>query len=217
MPRAAIKPGIILIFVAVFSLGALGQHSQLSKNVVALSQQIITNHEDKTVGINQIEEVDTLFRQSLNQSNGDFSESLIALTFACLPFRSFEVRIPFIKTKWIYSIYSADSLTFVRKNEFLVNNVYFDSPKNKFGDKDKLAHFYGAAFIGYLTRSVNIPDYIGCLVEIFEEVFKVDSYIDLRDVRTNKLGGLFGRQLRKNPNANPSMYFSFYNLTNMIR
>lgn len=217
MFQGALKPGLVLCCILAFSMVVVGQQSQLSEHVIALSQQIIDNHENHIVGSNQILEIDTLFRQSVILCNKDVSEALISLTFACLPFRSFMMHIPLIKVQLAYSVYSADSLTFMRKNEFLINNVYFDSPKNKFGDKDKLAHFFGAAFLGYLTRSVSIPDYIGCLVEIFEEVFKADSYIDLRDVRTNKLGAQFGRQLRKNPQSNPSMYFSFYNLTNMIR
>ncbi len=213
----AFVSAICLCSIVCFPDTASGQSSQLSQNTIALSHQIIANHADKIAGSNQISEIDTLFRQASTLCDNNISEALIALTFACLPFRTFEVRVPLIRVKWIYSIYSADSLTFVRKNESLINNVYFDSPKNKFGDKDKLAHFFGAAFLGYLTGSVNFPDYIGCLVEIFEEVFKVDSQIDLRDIRTNKLGGRFGRLLRKKPEVNPSMYFSFYNLTNMIR
>jgi hypothetical protein len=184
---------------------------------VTLSDKIISDRLQYPIGSTDIVEVDSMFKHALGLTDHNISESLLALTFACLPFQGFVVRIPVIKVKWTYSVYSADSMTFHRKNEFLVNNVYFDSPKNKFGDKDKLAHFYGAAFLGYLTGSTNIPNYIGCLVEAFEETFKVDSYIDVRDVRTNNLGAHFGRRLRKDSNAAPSMYFSFYNLTNMIR
>ncbi len=207
--------GLFCMFAYPF--GIFGQGSTLSNNVVAMTHRIIANHQTGIVGYNQISELDTIFRQSKDLCDDSYSEALITLTFACLPFRAFAVRIPVVKAQLMYNVYSADSATFERKNDFLPNNVYFDSPKSRFGDKDKLAHFFGAAFLGYVTGSVNIPDYIGCLVEVFEEVFKVDSSIDLRDVRTNKLGGRFGRMLRKKPEANPSMYFSFYNLTNMIR
>ena len=217
MFQAALKSILVLLFTTAFSSVLFGQQSDLSRHVVALSEKILFDKIQYPVGSTQLAEVDSLYRHAVTECDKNISESLLALTFACLPFQGFTVRIPLIKVKWTYSVYSAESITFLRKNEFLVNTVYFDSPKNKFGDKDKLAHFYGAAFLGYLTGSTNIPNYIGCLVEAFEETFKVDSYIDMRDVRTNNLGAHFGQRLRKDPNANPSAYFSFYNLTNMIR
>jgi hypothetical protein len=217
MFQTALKSILILSLTVACSSGLFGQQSDLSRHVIALSETIISDKVQYPIGSAQITEVDSLFKHALRECSNNVSESLLALTFACLPFQTFTVRIPVVKLRWGFSVYSADSITFLRKNEFLLNNVYFDSPKNKFGDKDKLAHFYGAAFLGYLTGSTKIPNFIGCLVEAFEETFKVDSYVDMRDVRTNNLGGLFGRRLRKDPNVNPSMYFSFYNVTNMIR
>jgi hypothetical protein len=212
-----IKPGFLFLWFTSLSLCLVGQQSDLSKNVVALSHKVVENHIQNRLSLNQIEEVDTLYKQALAQCGGNVSEALLALTFTCLPYQSFAMRIPIIKLKLLYPLYSADTMTFLRKNSLLVNNVYFDSPKSKFGDRDKLAHFFGAAFLGYVTNTKCIPNFIGCFVEMFEEAFKVDDQVDLRDVRTNNLGGILGEHLRKNSNINPSMYFSFYNLTNMIR
>jgi len=85
---------------------------------------------------------------------------------------------------------------------------------NNYGDKDKLAHFFGSAFLSYSSNYFDLGNAIGYLVEVFEESFKVQSSIDERDLITNKLGNLFGTVLKQNKNILPSQIIILRTLSN---
>jgi hypothetical protein len=100
-----------------------------------------------------------------------------------------------------------DSETFLTKNENLPKNLFFDSPQNNFGDKDKLAHFFGSAFLSYESKFFDLGKLIGYFVEAFEESFKVQSSVDIRDLDVNEYGRFFGELLKENDNLLPSQIF----------
>jgi hypothetical protein len=53
---------------------------------------------------------------------------------------------------------------------------------------------------------------IGYFVEAFEESFKVQSSVDLRDLDVNDYGRLFGSLLKENKDLLPSQIFLFRSL-----
>jgi hypothetical protein len=85
--------------------------------------------------------------------------------------------------------------------------LFFDTPQNNYGDKDKLAHFFGSAFLSYESNIFDLGKLIGYFVEAFEESFKVQSSVDLRDLDVNDYGRLFGTWLKESNKLLPSQIF----------
>ena len=126
---------------------------------------------------------------------------------ATVPYREVPIQIPLIKSIVSYPLTSADEETFLKKNENLPRYLFFDTPQNDYGDKDKLAHFFGSAFLSYESNIFDLGKLIGYFVEAFEESFKVQSSIDLRDLDVNEYGRLFGTLLKENNKLLPSQIF----------
>ena len=53
---------------------------------------------------------------------------------------------------------------------------------------------------------------MGILIELFEETFKVEGYIDYRDLLADDLGTVFGDMLKNNNELMPSQVLIIYNL-----
>lgn len=186
----------------IFTLNLFSQQSKLSRNVNSISEYIAAfeycNDE------NDLQIVDSVFNYALRITNNDAPEALLALTFACIPYREVPIQIPLIGSIVNYPLISADEKTFLKKNEKLPRYLFFDSPQNDYGDKDKCAHFFGSAYLMNGSSIFDLGNLIGYFVEVFEAEFKVQSSIDVRDMQTNKLGQIFGSLLRKNDRVRPS-------------
>lgn len=197
----------LLYFVTTFS-AAFPQQSNLSKAVNYISDFIASDYFLELKKSNSdIELIDSIYLRSLKFKDFDYSETLLALTFAAVPYKEVPIKIPLINLTVYYPLTSADDSIFLLKNKNLPKNLFFDTPQNNYGDKDKLAHFFGSAFISYSSNIFDLGDLIGYFVESFENTFKIQSIIDERDLRTNKLGNIFGDILKKNKNALPSQLF----------
>lgn len=181
------------------------QQSKLSKNVNYISEFIASDYFKKLSKDNSdLALADTIYLRAIHLTNNDYSEALLALTFAVVPYKRVPIKLPFFNIQLYYPLISADEQTFLVKNQNLPSKLYFDSPQNSYGDKDKLAHFFGSA---YLTVSTNLFDFgnlIGYFVEVFEKEFQVQATIDKRDMETNLLGNIFGKILKKNKSILPS-------------
>jgi hypothetical protein len=194
----------VLIFV-LFSSNTLPQQSRLSKAVNYLSEFIASEQFVKLIEDNSdLALVDTIYLRAINYFQNDYAEALLALTFATIPYREVPLIIPLINIRLYYPLISADEKTFSQKNENLPSLFFYDSPKNLYGDKDKLAHFFGNAYIGYAESILDLADVFGYFVEAFEEDFKAQSKIDFRDIEVNWYGVLFGNLLEENKNILPS-------------
>ena len=197
---------IVLFFISTFIVNA--QQSRLSKSVNYLSEFIASDYFCKlNENSNDLNLVDTLFNHAVKYENNDYSEALLSLTLAVVPYKKVPIQIPLLKSIVRYPLTSDNDSVFYKKNKNLPKNFYFDTPVNSFGDKDKLAHFFGSAFLAYNSSIFDLGDLIGYFVEVFEEEFKVQSVIDNRDMMTNKLGYIFGTFLKKNKNIRPSTVF----------
>ena len=195
---------IILSFLFAFVINLYPQQSSLSEGVNYLSEFIASDYFNQLKKTNDdLELTDTLFLRAVKFKNFDYSEALLALTFATVPYNEVPIQFPLIGIL-DYPLVSANDSVFLQKNKNLPKDLFYDSPKDNFGDKDKLAHFFGSAFISYSSNIFDLGDLIGYFVEVFEQSFKVQSSIDQRDLRTNKLGNIFGEALKKNKNVLPS-------------
>lgn len=209
----------LLICLQALSI-SFSQQSKLSKSVNFISEYISSDEFVRLKKVeNEITAIDAIYLRAVYQTENDYSEALLALTFGSIPYREVPIQIPLVKIILNYPLVSASDSIFNLKNENLPKNIFFDSPNDSYGDKDKLAHFFGSAFISYSSNIFDFVNPIGYFVEVFEETFKVQSTIDERDIITNKLGNTFGKLLKKNKNILPSQiiilrtlsYFS-YNL-----
>ena len=98
------------------------------------------------------------------------------------------------------------------KNKNLPKHLFFDSRQNDFGDKDKLTHFFGNAFLAYSISFFNLSKFLGILVELIEDAFSKGGLVDWKDITINHLGELFGSNLDDNKNLLPSEILKIYSI-----
>lgn len=189
----------------IFSQTLFPQQSSLSKGVNHISAYIASDdflQLKKEIG--DLSSVDSIYSMGLKFNKNNFSEALLALSAATLPYREVPIVIPVIKSVWNFPLVSAEDSIYNLKNKNLPAQFFYDTPQNDYGDKDKLAHFFGFAFLEYSTLFFDLVNLIGYFVEAFEEDFKVQSSIDYRDLEVNFLGKCFGKLLKKDKSILPS-------------
>lgn len=201
------KAIIFLIFLILTQI-ILPQQSNLSKAVNNISDYIASDHFNQIrINYGDLIATDSIFTYAVKLTNYDYGDALLALMLATVPYREVPIQIPLIKIMVNYPLVSADEKTFLKKNENLPAHLFLDSPSDKFGDKDKLAHYFGSAFLSYESNIFDLGKLIGYFVEAFEESFKVQSSIDMRDIDVNYYGRLFGNLLKENKDLLPSQIF----------
>lgn len=162
--------------------------------------------------IDDLSAVDSLYKVSLNYHKGNTAEAILTVTFAALAFYELPIQVPIIGLKINLPLVKVDRILFERKIDALPKYLFFDSPQNKFGDMDKIAHFFGSAYFSNTVTIFKLSKFMGIFVEFFEAAFKVDGFLDYRDMKVNNLGELFGLALRENPDLMPSQVLKLYNL-----
>lgn len=203
----------IFILLMFFQAIASSQQSKLSKSVNYLSEFIASEYfVELSENYSDLALVDSIYHRALEIADNDIGEALLATTFTTIPYREVPIVIPLIKEVVYFPLISADDSTFNLKNKNLPRYLFFDSPKTELGDVDKLAHFFGNAFIGYSENILDLSALIGYFVESFEESFKVQSKVDYRDLDVNRYGDLFGKLLKENDKILPSQILLFRSL-----
>ena len=184
------------------------QQSNLSKAVNHISEYIASEiFAEIRINDGDLAATDSIFIAALKFTEHDYGNTLFALMFATVPYRKVPIRLPLINSMVYYPLTSADEEIFLKKNENLPRYLFFDTPQSIYGDKDKLSHFFGSAFLSYESNFFDIGKVIGYFVEAFEESFKVQSSVDLRDLAVNEYGRLFGNLLKENKQLLPSQIF----------
>ncbi len=207
---------ICFLFLLYFSLPLFAQQSKLSFEICEVTRLINDAPTFEPTGsFNDVFLLDTIFKYSLFVCNKDTGEALLCACLSALPYNQIPIQIPFINFHLIIPIFSAEKNLFEAKNKKLPRLLSLDSPLDSFGDRDKSAHFFGAAFLAYSINSVDVSEYIGYFVEIIEMVLKI-SPVDERDVKMNTLGASFGQILRNSKSIKPSDVLLFNILTNVI-
>lgn len=195
------------IFIAIHP-AAYPQHSSTFERVDSLTKFIASDYFFSLKNhCGDIDLVDTIYLHSLKINDGDISEALLIAVFATIPYKVIPITLPFFKIPIDIPLVSSDSILYLKKNSNLPKKLLYDSPAGEHGDKDKIAHFFGNAFLEFNSRVMDLTDAIGYFVEVFEEEFIGQTKIDFRDLRANKLGKMFGKELKNNSSALPSIYF----------
>ncbi|MBI9073278.1 MAG: hypothetical protein JEY94_16875 [Melioribacteraceae bacterium] len=203
---------IVFIFLAVATINIHGQNTpHLNDGIIFITEFIggddFLSLKDTT---NDIDLADSIFVTALKYYSGNISEALLALTFATLPYKKLPINILGIDIP--IPLPHVGGEIYKRKNANLPKYFFFNSPATKFGDKDKLAHFFGNAFIAYNFESSDISSFLGAFVELFESLFYSGGNVDNRDIMVNSLGKNFGILLKHNEHVLPSGSLKLYNL-----
>ena len=202
------------ICILILNVSNIAQVTKLGASVNHLSHFIASGKfEELKNKLSDYQQIDILYKEALKESKGDIDNALFTLTFTVIPFDQIPFVTPVFKIPITVPLpHSVDSI-FNLKNKNLPNNLFFDTPKNSFGDKDKLAHFFGSAYLSYVSSWFDITQIIGIFVEDFEEKFYIQSSADPRDIRADNLGNMFGKVLKKNKEVLPSQVLAVYHLT----
>jgi len=189
------------------------QQSTMGRNVDQLSIFIASSRfEQIRKNLGEVPAIDSLFQESLRISNNNISDALVACTWACLTVKDATIVTPLLNFKLVIPFFSSANETFQKKNQNLPRYIFPDSPKSKWGDVDKLSHFFGSAFLEYNSFIPGVSKLFGYFIEVFEESFKIDSKFSGRDISVNSLGIKFGSDLRKKTGILPSKYLKLYKL-----
>jgi hypothetical protein len=148
--------------------------------------------------------VDALYVRARELSWGNTYEALLVSTLATMEHRRIGIRVPVIGPLLWIPLTSEFEDDFRSRLQSLPSRFYADTPPGIAGDRDKLQHFFGSAFLTYLLESRTGADRIGEFVEWGEERFVVDGVNDERDRRANWQGQQFGLKLLEDQGARPS-------------
>ncbi len=199
---------LIIVFTLITFQNTFTQQSQISKAVNHISSYIASEEFLQLKNkIGDVSAVDSIFIDATKYTEGNISDALLALMLATVPYNEVPIQIPLFNSTIYYPLTSADEKIFLAKNENLPRYLFFDTPQSDYGDKDKLAHFFGSAFLSNESNIFDIGKLIGYFVEAFEESFKVQSGVDIRDLDVNEYGRLFGKLLKENKDLLPSQIF----------
>ncbi len=152
--------------------------------------------------------VDAIYLKSLKIADYNIARALFLSFMAVLEHRKIEVKMPIIRSLKVPLTFENDSI-FSARIKHLPTHIYSDSPAAPEGDRDKLQHFFGSAYLSYASEAPEFARAAGNLIEWGEPVFIVGGADDLRDKRANKQGERFGRDLLIETIMMPSDYLTF--------
>ncbi|HLP14916.1 MAG TPA: hypothetical protein VK470_01585 [Bacteroidota bacterium] len=146
---------------------------------------------------------DAIFLRALEIADGDIRHALLVAMFGTMDHYRLGLRIPLLGVLNIPLTTESDS-TFRVRHRNLPGRILPDSAGLRGGDKDKLQHFFGSAFLTYFTNSRSFANLIGNFIETGEESFVVGGANDDRDKYANHLGQEFGLRLLDGEDVVPS-------------
>ncbi|MGA9121257.1 MAG: hypothetical protein WB699_17960 [Bacteroidota bacterium] len=149
--------------------------------------------------------VDLLFRRSLQLCWGNTGEALLICMLATFDHRTLGLRLPLVGFVLWLPLTGEFQEDFDRRVRDLPSHLYADTPPE--GDRDKLQHFFGSAWLTLVFDSPESADDLGEFIETGEEAFVVGGVRDDRDVRANRDGQRFGMALMSRTGALPSEFF----------
>lgn len=156
--------------------------------------------------------VDSIYVKALHFFEGDYSETFLCLTFATLPFEHIKFRLPIFGSQVNIPLPSPGKNKFEARTKNLPKYLFIDSPQNSFGDKDKLAHFFGNAFLSYNFGWFNFSKFMGIFVEKVEDGFFIEGQYDIKDLVINNYGEVFGKAVKNKTGIKPSNILKIYQL-----
>ena len=152
--------------------------------------------------------IDAIYLKSLKIADYNIARALFLSLMAVLEHRKVDVKMPIVSSLKVPLTFEKDSI-FSARIKHLPTHVYSDSPTIPEGDRDKLQHFFGSAYLSYASEAPQFTRAVGDFIEWGEPIFVVGGTDDPRDKRANKQGGSFGRDLLVVTTLLPSDYLTF--------
>lgn len=149
--------------------------------------------------------VDAIFDEAMRISWSNAYEALLISLVSTMDHRKFGVRFPFFGPLLWIPLSSEFEDEFRIRIHALPTRFYKDTPAS--GDRDKLQHFFGSAFLTYISESRDAAQRIGEFIEWGEENVIVGGASDERDFRANRQGQEFGLRLLEDKSTLPSPFF----------
>lgn len=149
--------------------------------------------------------LDAIYVHAVYLAEGDIALTLFALAVATLPYHTFPARIPLLGWSVTVPVSTESREDFSRRLANLPGLLLADSPPQL--DRDKLPHFFGSAWLHCTLRDEELTMAAGELIEIGEEVFKLEGFRDERDLVANRLGASFADALMRQRRVLPSDIF----------
>ncbi|MBI2619650.1 MAG: hypothetical protein HYW57_06175 [Ignavibacteriales bacterium] len=151
--------------------------------------------------------VDAVYQKALRIAEYNIGRALFLSMVASLEHRNIGVELPVVGTVGLPLTFEEDSL-FQQRIMNLPSKLYHDSPGDVHGDKDKLQHFFGSAYLAFTSESREFTRSAGNFVEWGEAQMIVGGVNDVRDKRANKQGETFGHDLLYVKTLLPSDYLT---------
>jgi hypothetical protein len=151
-----------------------------------------------------LQAVDAIYIRSMALTKDNSAISLLLAMVACFDHRLVGLKIPVFSLFFPLTNESEDE--FNRRVDNLPVLLYDDTPKSLHGDRDKLQHFFGSAFISNIFESSQPAARVAQFIEFGEEAIIVEGAYDERDLRSNYQGGEFGLALLRNNHRLPSEF-----------
>lgn len=151
--------------------------------------------------------VDAIFIHAMKLTNDNTAIALMLSSLATFDHRMVGLKIPALKL--YFPLSNESEKEFSKRVNNLPVRLYADSPANQFGDRDKLQHFFGSAFLAFVFESRDASERFGTFIEKGEDAFIVDGSIDERDIRANHQGQQFGLALLHDNHRLPSEFLKF--------
>ena len=152
-----------------------------------------------------VQAMDFLYLKALKIADHSIARALFLSMIAALDHQNVDLKVPLLGSLGVPLTFEEDS-TFHARQKNLPSRLYIDTPPS--GDKDKLQHFFGSAYIAYASESRELARTSGDLIEWGEAKFVVGGVDDPRDRRSNKQGERFGHDLLSVKNLLPSDYLN---------
>jgi hypothetical protein len=152
--------------------------------------------------------VDAIFNRALHLCWNNTGEALIICLLSSMDHRSFGVSLPVVGNLIWVPLTSEFPDEFQARINALPRRLYPDTPPGRVGDRDKLQHFFGAAYVALVTESADVAETVGEFVEWGEEKFIVGGENDERDLRADRQGAQFGLWLLSDTGVRPSAFLA---------
>lgn len=149
--------------------------------------------------------VDGIYLKALRIAEYSVGRALFLSMMATIEHQKIDIDMPVVGDVGLPLTFEPDSL-FAARLRNLPGKIYADSPPFPAGDRDKLQHFFGSAYLAYASESPEVARSTGNVIEWGEARFVVGGADDPRDRRANLQGETFGHDLLYVSNLLPSDY-----------
>ncbi len=152
--------------------------------------------------------IDAIYLKALKIADYNIARALFLSFVAVLEHRKINVKVPGFSSLEVPLTFEEDTV-FEARIQHLPRHIYADTPPGQVGDRDKLQHFFGSAYLAYSSEASELTRTTGDLIEWGEAKIVVGGAEDTRDKRANNHGESFGRDLLIVKTLLPSDYLTF--------